>query len=232
MQHQRLRERLSAVVKCLSLEFVLTEWRWANGGDVILMRTLAISLEIYITAIALKNLVDPTRLWTTSFEAIGTELVETGTYMGPIFAAVYAALYTRFSSQWGYLAGVYNSIKETEAGGVDDDGKQALAQWKAGFIDDADTLHLASKGSFAGVVLNWARDEEVGAAYVAANQSTGAADLRALVERIELQHKRGASPNRQSPYQTTPESAPQHQAEPYAGSPRAPHRTKGSDGSA
>jgi hypothetical protein len=57
--------------------------------------------------------------------------------------------YARFSSQWSYLAGVYNQIKAAECR----TGFQetVLAQWKAGFIEDAADLHLLRKAMFASI---------------------------------------------------------------------------------
>jgi len=69
---------------------------------------------------------------------------------------VYASLYARYSAQWNYLAGVYNRIKETEArGATDATALKAMAQWKAGFIEDADDLHLAGKPMFASTIRAW-----------------------------------------------------------------------------
>jgi hypothetical protein len=44
-------------------------------------------------------------LWHNGADSIG--------WIGAIFAAVYAALYARFASQWSYLAGVYNQMRQT-----------------------------------------------------------------------------------------------------------------------
>ena len=75
---------------------------------------------------------------------------ETVPWLGAIFGGVYAALYARFASQWGYLAGVFNQIRQMLAtwkpggGNVDH-----LFLWQAGFIEDALDLHLATKPMFA-----------------------------------------------------------------------------------
>lgn len=73
--------------------------------------------------------------------------------------AVYASLYARFASQWSYLAGVYNQIKAAECGQKCD--RIALAEWKAGFIEDAEDLHLARKPVFASIIHAWVKDAEV-----------------------------------------------------------------------
>jgi hypothetical protein len=79
------------------------------------------------------------------------------TWFGAIFAAVYALLYARFSSQWTYLAGVYNQIKAAQV--RDRPAKEALAEWKAGFIEDCDDLHLVRKDMFASIAHEWLSSE-------------------------------------------------------------------------
>ena len=89
--------------------------------------------------------------------------IQTGahiTWFGAIFAGVYALLYARFSSQWTYLAGVYNQIKSAELRKDTDDA--ALAEWKAGFIEDCQDLHLLRKPMFASIVHAWLNSGELG----------------------------------------------------------------------
>lgn len=45
--------------------------------------------------------------------------------------------------------------------------KQALANWKAGFIEDADALHLATKPMFAVIIRHWLAEEVVRSEYLA-----------------------------------------------------------------
>lgn len=59
---------------------------------------------------------------------------------------------------------MYNQIKAAEA--RKDADRDALASWKAGFIEDADELHLAPKPMFATLIKNWAADAAVKAAFV------------------------------------------------------------------
>jgi len=100
-------------------EWVLKLAGPSNGGDIIALRavltTTAIAGAYYVLV--------PHR--TSASSASVDDNVK---LFGAVFAGVYAALYTRFASQWGYLANVY------------------------GFIDDAFILHLAAKESFAGAV--------------------------------------------------------------------------------
>ncbi len=102
--------------------------------------------------------------------------------MSAVFGGVYLALYARFSSQWAYLASLYNQIKQTEAtAGVNVD---VLASWKAGFIEDAENLHLACKSSFAPVIKAWGAESAVEHAF--AQYAPGsAARWNVLQKRVE-----------------------------------------------
>jgi hypothetical protein len=102
--------------------------------------------------------------------------------IGPIFAGVYAALYTRFASQWSYLASVYNQIKAAES--RKDCNPEQLALWKAGFIEDAEELHLANKHHFASTIRAWGRERGVEAAF-AENAPGGAERLAILLKRAD-----------------------------------------------
>ncbi len=39
--------------------------------------------------------------------------------------------------------------------------KNSIAEWKAGFLEDAEELHLATKPVFASVIKAWAEDKAV-----------------------------------------------------------------------
>jgi hypothetical protein len=149
-----------------SFECILrTRVRRPNGGAVILARSLFITLLIYSVALTVTNVVDPKRAWQFSAGELRTEIVNTLTWFGTIFAAVYFGLYTRFASQWTYLANVYNQIKAAEvkaaSGQMTTMAWEKLAEWKAGFIEDAENLHLATKSTFAATVLAWGTEPDV-----------------------------------------------------------------------
>jgi hypothetical protein len=63
------------------------------------------------------------------------------------------------------LADVYNKIKETEVKEASNILKKesmnanAMHSWKAGFIEDAQDLHLATKSSFATIIYYWTKDD-------------------------------------------------------------------------
>ena len=82
---------------------------------------------------------------------------------GAIFAATYAGLYAKFASQWTYLASLYNQIKAAECSAGCD--AKPLAQWKAGYLEDALELHLALKPNVASIIHMWGRDADVEKAF-------------------------------------------------------------------
>jgi len=96
-----------------------------------------------------------------------------GTEGPAIFGVTYAALYARFAAQWTYIANLYNQIKQAQVSEAANLSPQAstqqkpsaLAQWQAGFIEDALDLHMASKPGIAGVIRAWVGDDQVRAAF-------------------------------------------------------------------
>lgn len=168
-----------------SSEWLLTRCHLANGGSVILARAALTTCVIYGSALVARNLLDPHRTWEFSSSELRLQILASAEWFGAIFAGVYAALYARFSSQWTYLAGLYNQIKASEVrdGGV---GAAALMEWKAGFIEDAEALHLATKPLFRAVVAAWGRDPAVRASYIAhAGGSQALDDLLARLQATE-----------------------------------------------
>lgn len=77
----------------------------------------------------------------------------------------------------GYLAGLYNLIKQTEA--IAGSDKKIIAQWKAGYLEDAENLHLAAKNNLAPVLHAWVQDPDVIRAYIK-NTPGGTNRLRRL----------------------------------------------------
>jgi hypothetical protein len=137
------------VLEFASGEFLLTRLRRGNGGDVIVVRSLIIAGLIYVSL----------KLYVVTGPGLDI------TWFGTIFAAAYVALYARFSQQWHYMANLYNSIKTAEVRTAGNDSNESLAdrlaQWKAGYVEDADTLHLALKPAISSVICAWGSDERV-----------------------------------------------------------------------
>lgn len=163
-------ECMSNILWFASGEFVLKHH--PNSGTVVLLRSAWSTFWIYLAALLMQELVDPTRDWSTGYFVntlkVRQSVHATIPWIGAIFAGTYAALYARFSSQWLYLSGVYNSImqEQVESAFGHYNNKKALINWKAGFVEDAEELHLAMKPFFAMVVVGMLEDKYVADAYV------------------------------------------------------------------
>lgn len=170
-EHRQLRRFWHAFARVASFEWFLTPTR-PNGGDVVLARSLCVALEMALVALILRNFLDPSLSWCFSVDALQVQLIELAPWFAAAAGAVYAALYARFSSQWSYLASLYNQIKQTEIqilhGGVLDYVKanERLAQWKAGYIEDAQDLHLHTKSNIAGIIHFWSMDSDIADAFI------------------------------------------------------------------
>ncbi|WOB09525.1 hypothetical protein [Piscinibacter gummiphilus] len=170
----------SFVVSQLSFEWLLTRAKRSNGGAIVFLRALLTSFVLYVLAVLLRYAVggyqSPNLL-----EAFAEKLP----WFGALFGAIYLALYSRFASQWTYVANVYNQIKSAEARATSTEHQLAIDQWKAGFIEDAQELHLATKGIFAGVIKVWLQIENVRSNFVA-HAPGGTARLNELEERVRV----------------------------------------------
>jgi hypothetical protein len=151
-----MRGLVGAVVSFVSAEWLLTRFKWANGGDVIALRSLWIAFVIYWPTIGLKDFCEPHAVLALDWAQVRRLVPGTIPWFGAIFAGTYASLQSRYGSQWNYLAGVYNRIKETDARGSVQ--PERMAEWKAGFIEDAEDLHLIGKPMFASVARAWGGD--------------------------------------------------------------------------
>jgi hypothetical protein len=162
---RRKRNVFSHTLSWLSWEVLLD--CFPNCGAVILARALWTGAVVYVLALVLKLAIDPaTPLTLCSLQA---EAVETVPWLGATIAASYAALYSRFASQWAYLAELYNQIKAAELSMPDVPTPPqvlVLAEWKAGFLEDCETLHLARKSSFASTIRQWGAEPAVEQAFV------------------------------------------------------------------
>jgi hypothetical protein len=167
----------AATINFLSGEWMLNRGR-PNGGDVVVYRTLWIG-TLLIVSIALLRSVNFISEGFMPFVQASLLSLKTSTASseGPtIFGAAYAALYARFTSQWTYIANLYNQIKQAELEAACATSSSAtvspsaatsvLAQWKAGFIEDALAVHMASKPMIKGVIQAWFADPDVKGAFM------------------------------------------------------------------
>ena len=135
-------------------EFLLE--KRANGGTVVAQRALLLASLILIPAFCAhayfaKDTIFLNFSWANLRQDIGTIIP----WYGAIFAGLYAAFYTKFASQWSYLANLYNQIMSTDAQAnhSDEEATRVMVLWKAGLIEDAQDLHLARKSMFKSVIV-------------------------------------------------------------------------------
>ena len=147
----------SKIARFLSAEWLLN--KRPNGGGVILARAFICSILLFLFTILFVNVIDPNKTYQFSLKELQLEIINKITWFGIFFATIYAAFYTRFSSQWAYLAELYHSIKSCSAS--KDASPDVIAEWKAAFIEDAEYLHLARKENFASVILHWGKEKAV-----------------------------------------------------------------------
>lgn len=137
---------------------------WPNGGTAIFVRTVWITVLLYSCALLLRAVGYTDWSLGIDWQKLSSEVSETTTWLGAIFAAVYTALYARFSSQWSYLANVYHQIKAAILSGPPNpspEQQQQLGFWKAAFVEDAEDLHLVRKKMFAMTAWEWLKDDSV-----------------------------------------------------------------------
>ena len=172
-----------SVLHWLSGEFILVDWDVPNGGAAVFLRSIFVSIIIFSASLVVINVIDPARSFEFSFIELQSQIVEHFQWFGVIFAGAYTAFYARFASQWSYLAELYNNIKSAEVSGAQNE--RALAQWKAGFIEDSQALHMECKSSFLSTVSAWLNDQKVAEAFV---EHTIAGDqrLEELKENLEF----------------------------------------------
>lgn len=177
---------LSSVASFISAEWILTKFQQSNGGAVILARSIFVASWItFLLFLAYGIQVGYTyNVFDLSF--VKSHLFDGIKIFGTILAFVYAALYARFSAQWRYLADLYNKIKETQA--RNGEASIILAQWKAGFIEDADELHLATKKIFMSVIYHWLNEDDVREEFIQ-NTPCGSAHYLNLKARIDMAYK-------------------------------------------
>ena len=157
---------VDGVVSLGSGEWMLGEH--PNGGAVVFARSLLTTAIVYAVAVGVRSRLEPGATWLPSLTELRTAVHDTLPWAGAIFAAVYAGYYSRFASQWTYLANLYNQIMATQAqapGGTDPARSAAYANWMAGFVEDAEDIHLATKPMYAAVIKSMLEDDKVRDAY-------------------------------------------------------------------
>ncbi len=166
------------------------EWllkKRANGGTVIVARALLSATWLYLVAIGLRSRLDPASTWKPDLVEFLREARDILPWFGALFAGSYAGLYGRFSSQWSYLAEFYNQIMVAQIQcPVTPQNQDAYTKWFVAFIEDAESLHLALKPTFASVIRSLLAKPGVEAAYASSGSDAEEelADLKANIQRI------------------------------------------------
>jgi hypothetical protein len=152
---------LQTLIEYASGEWMITKCKKPNGGTIVILRSFFMTIVIAILILGVIYLLFCIFDLRNQFDIrkhIG--------WFGAVFGAVYFGLYARFSSQWVYLSNLYNSIKKSEIT-IENKNNESLTQWKAGFIEDAENLHMATKSSFAPIIKDWGKDKAVKKAFIA-----------------------------------------------------------------
>lgn len=155
----------------------------ANGGEVVALRAAFVTLMFVVCSIGMQAWVDPDRIGPPTLIGLREQLMDLSSWIAAFFGAVYLALYSRFVSQWSYLANVYNQIKQAEA--ADGCKELVIAEWKAGFLEDAEHLHLVAKVSLAPIIASWSRNPQVKKAFIATTPA-GAVRLKMIAAKARL----------------------------------------------
>ena len=175
---------MSAFVDFLSGEFFLH--KRPNGGTAVLFRSLWVTTLVCLLVLPIKSYCAAKTQMSFSAAQLKLELGQMIPWFGAIFAGTYAAFYSRFAAQWSYLASLYNQIMATVATAPRGQfPNQALVNWHAAFIEDAQDLHLAQKSMFASVIRDLLQDPYVVRVFLACTHG-GPNRLRDLERQLNI----------------------------------------------
>lgn len=147
------------LIDILSAEYILTKNILPNGGAAAFIRSAIVCGEIVLAIYIAWYSIDPAKNITEwSQKVFAEEITNIAPWIAAVFGGVYVVFYARFVSQWTYLANLYNQIKFAEVQGVQN--KLAFSQWKAGYIEDALDLHMATKQNVRAIIKAWGFDKD------------------------------------------------------------------------
>lgn len=154
---------LSNLLYLLSGEWLLRHR--ANSGGVIIARAAIVSTLTFLLAIGVLSWLEPHSRLVFSKVVFAKLVREHLVWFGAIFGGAYAALYSRFSSQWQYLADLYNQLMQAEdarpRATLKGAERERRVLWWHAFIADAKDLHLALKPTFAFAVLTLLEEKDI-----------------------------------------------------------------------
>jgi hypothetical protein len=176
------------IVKLVTGEWIL-DWLadGENGGGVILARALWTGGLAYAVVLGMLYL-----LGERPEDGFRELARDHAIWLAGTVGGSYASLHARYSSQWSYLAGLYNQIKNAEVSGSP--RPDEMARWKLGFLEDAYTLHLAMKPLFASIVAHWGHDTAVRQAMTADYADKGRARLLTIIDKATTRYEEHYGP--------------------------------------
>ncbi|MGV0798982.1 hypothetical protein ABQF26_18535 [Mycolicibacterium elephantis] len=186
-------------------------WGRPNGGTIILFRAVQISLLMYLAALWLRSLFNATWPWQFAPSGLWHDGATTVPWLGAIYLAVYAALYTRFSNHMNYLCNTYNLLMQTQASIDNPDANKKIQLWKVALVEDAEDMHLATKRMFSVLCYFILNDETLGPMFEA-NTSNGTERrenlkknlLKAMGPNLPARIKEPSKPTEETPIGQTP----------------------------
>jgi hypothetical protein len=195
---KRLLQLLGAMLRLTKWLIWLLSGEWmlhgqANGGHIVLVRSLWTALVIFFAAIAIEQRLDEGATWRFDARALRTALDRNIEWLGAILAVTYVGYYSRFAAQWSYLAGVYNQIMACQVQtppGSDTASDRIYSVWWAAFIEDAEDVHLALKHSFAATIAHCLGDASIRKLY---EQGTVQGQQRLAALEVQLSECLGAA---------------------------------------
>lgn len=144
-------KRILRLVDWLSGEWMLHDR--SNSGAIVFLRSLLVSLCIFFATLMFRAAIDPDTSSNLSIYAARAYLRDYIGWFGAIFAATYVGFYTRYASQWNYIANLYNQIMATVASlPTDERDNKTILNWQAAFVEDCYHLHLDRKEVFSIVI--------------------------------------------------------------------------------
>lgn len=159
--HPAMESFWSTLTNIFTGEFML--YRRRNGGAIVLMRAVWTTIIVFVAAIGIHDFLRPEALFAFSRSRLVERVHEHFAWLGAMFAGVYTVYYSRFASQWNYMAGLYNQIMAVQVSAPLEraDTRKMLSKWWAAFLTDAHELHLSGKRLYATVIATKLGDDDV-----------------------------------------------------------------------
>jgi len=160
----RIWKTIERITNFMSAEWILKAV--PNSGAVVFVRSIFISVVLYLPAIGAFSLLAPDSTLSLDWSELRRLTHDHFVWVGALMGVIYTSLYARFSSQWQYLASLYNQIKELECQFPieslnDTNQRRARAEWAHAFISDAIELHLATKDTFSTAIREMLNDYQI-----------------------------------------------------------------------